>query len=116
MNEAEIFERFVELTIKNNEVWLLQAVDGMFAMTESADRTSFLAVWDLKEDAEKAISDEWAEYSLVSMDLKEWIQWLNEMQEDDAWIGIAPDENGKLIPIDAADLLRILVEAKKQQL
>jgi len=44
--ETSVFNRFIHDVVANASVWLLQATDGMFAMVESADRKSFLAVWD----------------------------------------------------------------------
>ncbi len=111
--EQNPFERFISRSVELDAVWLLQAMDGMFAMLESDDRRSYLAVWDCEQDALAAAGDEWQTYAAIKMDLKEWIHWLNEMIEDQAWIGIAPDTNGKIFPILAEELLRILVETKK---
>ncbi len=113
--ETSVFNRFIHDVVANESVWLLQATDGMFAMVESADRKSFLAVWDRESDAQKAASDEWQDYSIVHMDLTEWIHWLNEMAEDEAWIGVCPDEEGRILPVEAAKLLEILVGERKAQ-
>jgi RimJ/RimL family protein N-acetyltransferase len=113
--ETNAFERFIKDVVANEKVWLLQATDGMFAMLESDDRRSYLAAWDRQEEAQAALSDEWEDYSLVEMDLKEWIHWLNEMQEDGAWIGISPDSEGKVLPVEASALLQLLISEKKDQ-
>ncbi|GAB1418328.1 hypothetical protein MASR2M12_10930 [Bacteroidales bacterium] len=111
--EQNLFERFIEKSVENDGVWLLQAMDGMFAMVESDDRRAYLAVWDNEDDAMAAAAAEWQGYVAAQMDLKEWIHWLNEMIEDQAWIGVAPDAAGKVFPILAEELLRIHVETKK---
>lgn len=113
--EQNIFERFILDAVSQDGVWLLQASDGMFAMVESDDQRSYLAVWDREEDAKMAVVDEWEDYSYVPMDLKEFIHWLNEMQEDAAWIGISPDAEGKIFPIEAGVLLQLLVAEKKNR-
>ncbi|MBW7847188.1 MAG: DUF2750 domain-containing protein [Bacteroidales bacterium] len=111
--EQNLFERFIAKSVENDGVWLLQAMDGMFAMVESDDFRSYLAVWDNENDAATAAVAEWEGYTAIQMELKEWIHWLNEMIEDQAWIGIAPDVQGKIFPILAEELLRIHVETKK---
>lgn len=112
-NMENKFVRFISQTIDQEGVWLLQAMDGMFAMVESADRKSYVAVWDQKSEAEANATDEWVDYACVWMDLKEWIQWLNELTEDETWIAISPDASGKVLPIEANELLKILVAEKK---
>ncbi len=113
--ERNTFERFIQDAVTHDGVWLLQASDGMFAMVESSDQVSYLAVWDIEHEAKTAVADEWDEYSCVPMELKEFIHWLNEMQEDDAWIGIAPDAEGKIYPIEAAALLQLFAAEKKRR-
>lgn len=108
MNEQTL-ENFLNTVVDNKLVWLLQADDGLFAMLESDDQQSYLPVWAVKDEAENAIKDEWADYTSLGMELKEFITWLNELHDDKAWIGVAPDSDGKVLPFEADYLQKMLL-------
>lgn len=112
--ENEIFEDFLTTIITNNEVFLLQADDGLFAMLEGNDGRSFLPVWGERIAADQAVKDEWDDYTVQEMEIKELISWLNELHEDGIWIGVAPDKEGKVIPFEAEQLQQLILLQKKK--
>jgi hypothetical protein len=107
-------EAFLNEIIESNTVWLLQADDGLFAMLEGENRVSYLPVWANQKTAEAAIRDEWVGYESVEMELKEFISWLNELQEDEMWVGLSTETEGRILPFEANQLQKIIIEMRKK--
>lgn len=107
-------EAFLNEIIESNTVWLLQADDGLFAMLEGENHISYLPVWSNKKTAEAAIRDEWDGYETVEMDLKEFISWLNELHEDEMWVGLTTETDGKILPFEANHLQKIILDMRKK--
>ncbi|MBS4062804.1 MAG: DUF2750 domain-containing protein [Bacteroidetes bacterium] len=107
-------EAFLNEIIESNTVWLLQADDGLFAMLEGENKVSYLPVWPNEKAAAVSILDEWNGYQTVGMDLKEFITWLNELQEDEMWVGLTTETDGRILPFEAAQLQKIILELRKK--
>jgi len=92
----------------NMQVWLLQADSGMFAMLEDENGQSYLPVWESQEKSGRAAEADWEGYQPTTMDMKEFNQWLHELDEDGILLGVCPDEHGKVLPFKGEDLRKIL--------
>ncbi len=110
MNQQYI-ESFFEQCISQAEVWLLQADDGMFALVEDEDGTSILPMYASRDLALASAIDEWSSYKPEPMPLRELIQWLTEMADDDMHVGIATGGN-KVIPYPAVLMQQELLNRK----
>ncbi len=108
------FELIIEIIAKQQKIWLLQAKDGLFAMIESVDNTSFLPIWYDKEMALSAITEEWEDYELADMDFAELISWLNELIEDQIMLGIVINDAMRIYPIDAKQMQALLLSLRKK--
>lgn len=112
--ENNQFELFVKQILSQNKIWLLQATDGLFAMLESADRTSYLPIWASELLAVESIKEEWEEYQIAEMDVPELVTWLNELIEDGMKIGMVIDSDQKILPVEASSLQEILIAERKR--
>ncbi len=98
------------LTVKEyKSLWLLQAANGMFAMTSDNEDRLYLPVWANEADARLFIKNEWGNYRPEKMDFAEFITWLNELNQDNILISAFPDTENRafaISPIDFIDLLK----------
>lgn len=113
--ENEALNIFFDTVVGQHAVWLLQADDGLFAMTEDQSRKSYLPLYATEQEAKAAATDIWESYQPEKMDLRELINWLGELKEDEMMVGVALDQQGKLLPFEAEQLQEILIKLKKQK-
>ncbi|MDY0369520.1 MAG: DUF2750 domain-containing protein [Bacteroidales bacterium] len=109
MNDLS-FEFVLERLEQQQEVWLLQADNGLFAMVETPDQSPLVPLWVMAEMAEQARTDDWATYQLTSMSLSELIGWLNELQNDGIQTGIVINDTVRVLPFEATQLQDILLD------
>ncbi|HMM11408.1 MAG TPA: DUF2750 domain-containing protein [Bacteroidales bacterium] len=100
--------------ISEGQVWLLQADDGMFALVEDMSGTSIMPMYARREMAQEAAVDDWAGYTPEPMPLRELIQWLTEMADDEFHVGIALKGN-QVIPFPASLFQQQLIERRQQR-
>lgn len=110
--DQQYIESFFEQCISQAQVWLLQADDGMFALVEDEGGTSILPMYASRDAAMASAIDEWSTYKPEPMPLRELIQWLTEMADDDMYVGIAAGGN-KVIPYPALLMQEELITRKK---
>jgi hypothetical protein len=99
---------FVAEVHASAQVWLLQADSGMFAMLEDENGQSYLPVWESSTAAGTAAVADWEGYQPAAMDMKEFNQWLHELDEDGILLGVSPDEHGKILPFKGEVLRNLL--------
>lgn len=112
--DQQLIDYFFEQCIGEGQVWLLQADDGMFAIVEDADGTSILPMYATQALAMESAVDDWADYKPEVMPLRELIQWLAEMADDDMYVAIAAGGN-KVIPYPASIMQQELLRRKKER-
>lgn len=104
------YQKFIENSIKNREVWLLQAYTGMYAMLDDLSGTQYMPVWDDEQDAVNYAKDDWSEYQPDRMGIGEFISWLDELEADLIKIAVAPFSDSQIIPQKAKTLKKHLLE------
>ena len=112
MTDSERFEQFIKTVSSTEQIWLLQANDGLFAMVEDSEGVSYLPVWSSQLACAEASKEEWSDYSVETMPINEFINWCKELAEDEVKLGIEPDNNGRLLPIEATVFSDILKQLK----
>jgi hypothetical protein len=113
MTDSERFEQFIKAVSSTEQVWLLQANDGLFAMVEDSAGTSYIPVWSSQSACTEASNEEWSDYVVESMPINEFINWCKELAEDDVKLGLDPDTSGRLLPIEATVFSDILKQIKE---
>ncbi len=112
--DQQLIESFFKQSISEGQVWLLQADDGMFALVEDSEGTSILPMYASQAMALESAVDLWAGYKPEPMPLRELIQWLTEMADDEMYVGIAAGGN-KVIPYPASIMQQELIIRKQQR-
>ena len=96
-------ESFLDVISKTREVWLLEAMTGMFAMLEDADGNSYIPVWESEASAKKAAVEDWSDYEVTQMGFSELAVWLKELSRDEIDIAVAPEKDGGIMAISSAN-------------
>ena len=92
-------ESFLEVISETRQVWLLEAMTGMFAMLEDGDGNSYIPVWESEELAKKAAVEDWEDYKVTDMGFSELGHWLKELAADEIDIAISPMADGEITAI-----------------
>lgn len=108
MDNIDQLSLFITEIKENDRLWLLEAKPGLFAMLEDAEENSYIPVWSREEYAKDGKSDEWAEYSVTFMIIKEFMSWMHELSEDNIGIAISYGKESQVLPIPAEIMKKIL--------
>ena len=95
-------EPFLDTLSQTHKVWLLEAMDGMFAMLEDGEGNSYIPVWESEESARKAAVEDWAGYRVTEMGFSELAVWLKELTRDEIDIAVSPEKDGEITAIASA--------------
>ena len=107
----EELRQFILKVKENNVLWLLEAKPGLFAMVEDGDENSYIPVWADEDAAKNNISDDWEEYNVTSMNVDEFVGWMNELHADNIGIAISSGNEGQMFPIPAKMMKQFFVGA-----
>lgn len=105
-------QRFVQRVVEFGKVWGLHADDGWVVSPSNAGEGSVMPFWSDRAYAAQCAADEWSGYEPTAIPIASFVeQWLPGMAKDDFRVGT--NWNAQLIglEVDAADLLRELVDA-----
>ena len=100
MNELEQFINAIQDTRK---VWLLQAMEGMFAMLEDSNGNWYVPAWESEDKAAQAASGDWSGYHVTEMGFSELKHWLGELSRDEIDIAVSPVKDGQITAIASAN-------------
>ena len=92
-------ESFLGAIAETRKVWLLEAMDGMFAMLEDADGNSYIPVWESETLAANAAVEDWKGYGVTEMGFSELAVWLKELSRDEIDIAVSPEKDGEIMAI-----------------
>ena len=113
LSDNERFEYLLAQVVKNREIWLLHAIDGLYAMFEDENNYQYIPVWPDKTHADLYAVGDWDGYSSQRMGLGEFIDWLQELKDDDIFIGAFPNANMQALSVDPIDLKKKLLQVGK---
>ena len=96
-------ESFLETISATRNVWLLEAMTGMFAMLEDSEGNSYIPVWESEEKAQKAAVADWEDYEVTDMGFSELAVWLKELSRDEIDIAVSPEKDGEIMAIASSN-------------
>ena len=100
MNELE---QFIEAIKESRKVWLLQAMEGMFAMLEDSNGNWYVPAWESEDKATQAATGDWEDYHVTEMGFSELKHWLRELSRDEIDIAVSPEKDGQITAIASAN-------------
>lgn len=96
-------EDFIAAIIETRKVWLLQAMEGMFAMLEDSNGNSYIPVWESEALAKQSAVEDWEGYNVTEMGFSEMVVWLKELSRDEIDIAVSPEKDGEITAIASAN-------------
>lgn len=96
-------EEFIAVIAETRKVWLLQAMEGMFAMLEDYNGNSYIPVWESEALAQKSAVEDWEGYNVTEMGFSEMVVWLKELSRDEIDIAVSPEKDGEITAIASAN-------------
>ncbi len=96
------YQYLIEIVVRNETIWLLQASEGLFAMMEDSQGQEYVPVWPEKQFAELNRQGDWTDYQAEPMPLFEFNSWLKELKEDEVKIAAFPNQTENIIPLPAS--------------
>jgi hypothetical protein len=112
--DKERYDYFIEQALEHQEVWLLQAQDGLYAMFEDDEAKQYIPVWPANEFSSFYATGDWEGYQSERMSLREFIDWMQELRDDQIFIGVFPDESMHAMATDPIALKKQLKQGLKQ--
>lgn len=97
----EELRQFISVVRESNNLWLLEAKPGLFAMVEDGDENSFIPVWSSEQSALADIGDDWQGYNVTNMSIEEFVGWMNELHADNIGIAVSVGNEGQMLPVPA---------------
>jgi len=113
LSDNERYDYLIKQAIKNKEIWLLHAIDGLYAMFEDDSENQYIPVWPEKKYADSYAVGDWDGYTAESMVLSEFLDWLQELKDDEIFIGAFPSANSQALSVDPIEFKKKLVQAGK---
>jgi hypothetical protein len=95
------------------ELWLIHET-GRYVTLADDNGNTLIPVWPEKEFAELFLKDDWQNYSVVRVEIYEFIDWLDELNEDNIKIAAFPKEDMKGIFVTADDMKNHLLHELQQ--
>lgn len=112
MNELK---QFILSVKENNKFWLLEAKPGLFAMVEDAEENTYIPVWSNENDALQSSNEDWESYSVTTMNIDEFVDWMRELHDDNIGIAIILGSNGQMLPIPALTMKQLFSGAETDE-
>ncbi|HBS86603.1 MAG: hypothetical protein A2W91_20510 [Bacteroidetes bacterium GWF2_38_335] len=100
MGDNERYAFLIESAVKNREIWLLKATEGMYAMLEDDNGNQYIPVWPEMKAAADYANDGWEDYTTDRMGIGEYLEWMNELDEDKILVAAFPITGKPIIPIN----------------
>jgi hypothetical protein len=111
LTDKERYGYLINHINKQKEIWLLQAQDGLYAMFEDDNGQQYIPIWPEKKFADSYAEGDWEGYESERMVLHEFLDWMQELQNDQIMIGAFPNSNMQAIPLEPLSFKKQLIQA-----
>lgn len=103
----ELIKQFIFEVKENNKFWLLEAKPGLFAMLEDTESNPFIPVWSNENDALQCTSEDWEAYTVTTMNISEFVEWMKELHADNIGIAILIGGGEQMLPVPALTMKKL---------
>ncbi|WP_163934186.1 DUF2750 domain-containing protein [Paraferrimonas sp. SM1919] len=106
--------QFINAVIDNQLLWGLAEKNGDgFLVCDSSEYedTDVMPLWDSEQQAASHCTDEWSEYSPVSIDLEQFLEfWVSDLNDDGVLVGVQWQLDGECPEYDPIELAKAFAE------
>lgn len=113
--DEDRFRYLINSMVKHRELWLLKEREGFYAMFEDDEARSYIPIWPDQESAAFFATDDWEGYLPDRMGIGEFLSWLDELKQDEIFIGAYPNTSMQSLSVDPVNLKKNILEAQGTQ-
>ena len=104
---------FIRKVADFEEVWLIQE-NGHYVTLGDKEEQIIIPIWPEKEFAELMLTDDWKSYTVESMNVHDFVEWLDTLEEDGYKIAGFPDIALKGVVVTADEMKNHLIYELQQ--
>lgn len=104
---------FVTKVADFEEVWLIQE-NGQYVSLGDKEEQIAIPVWPKKEFAELMLTGDWEGYTVESMNVHDFVEWLDTLEEEGYKIAGFPDIDLKGVVVTADEMKNHLIYELQQ--
>lgn len=108
LEPKERYRYLVKQTADFENIFLIVDENGHFVLIGSEEFQS-IPVWPEEEIAALFLKDNWANYSVKATEIKEFIHWLEKLQDDKIRIAGFPDLSFKSVVVSPLEMTNHLL-------
>ena len=113
LSPQDRYRYFIPKVADFEEVWLVYD-NGQYVTLGDKEDQIVLPVWPEKEFAELMLTDDWKDYTIKSMNVHEFVEWLDSLEEEGYKIAGFPDIDLKGVVVTADEMKNHLVYELQQ--
>jgi hypothetical protein len=113
LSPQERYGYFIRKVADFEEVWLIQD-KGKYLTLADKDEQIVIPVWPEKEFAELMLTDDWKDHEVQCMNLHDFIDWLDRLDEERVKIAGFPSFNFNGVVVTANEMKNHLVYESEQ--
>ena len=104
LSSEDRYEYFIRKVADTESVWLIHD-NSKYVIVGDNDNNIAIPVWPELEFAELYLEDEWKDYSTISVEVHEFLEWLDQVHKENVMIAGFP----------LLDMTGIVVEAEEMK-
>ena len=104
---------FIRHVSDTQEVWLIQD-EGQFVLLGDNEEKPAMPVWPEKEFAEMMLTGDWKDYSLEMVNVYDFVEWLNKLEEEGIQIAGFPMAMQNAVVVSANEMKNHLIYELQQ--
>ncbi|QIL78373.1 DUF2750 domain-containing protein [Hymenobacter sp. HDW8] len=109
----ERYGYFIRKAVDFEAVWLVKDKEGVVMLGDDSG-SQCLPVWPEKAFAEQHITGDWESYLVEEMRLEDFLDWLEELQEERIHIAAFPKEDLQGVVVEAQEMKSHLLHELEQ--
>lgn len=108
------YEFLISHAAETQEVWLVENEEQKLLTMGDPEGNILIPVWPAKEFAELFLDEDWQEYHSVPIALEDFLEMLDQFEEDEVQVAGFPVPEGETVNISAGEVKAHLLEAGGQ--
>lgn len=113
LSPADRYGYFIKKVADFQQVWLIQDNGQYVTLGDNTEELS-IPVWPEKEYAELLLTDDWKDFTVESMEVHEFMDWLDQLQLENIKVAGFPLTNLNAVVVNADEMKNHLLYELQQ--
>jgi hypothetical protein len=113
LSPQDRYRYFIRKVADFEEVWLIHE-NGQYVTLGDKEEQIAIPVWPEKEFAELMLTDDWKTYTVENMDVHDFVEWLDTLEEEGNKVAGFPDIELKGVVVTADEMKNHLIYELQQ--